>query len=54
MIQRKPASGHPPQRWYGRRDDGLMVGCVNLMQALELLFQLIRKGFDGVITLTLS
>jgi xylose isomerase len=34
---------------YGRRDDGLMVGTVNLMQTLELLFQLIRKGFDGVI-----
>jgi L-rhamnose isomerase len=34
---------------YGRRDDGLMVGSVNLMQTLELLFQLIRKGFDGVI-----
>jgi sugar phosphate isomerase/epimerase len=34
---------------YGRRDDGLMVGAVNLMQTLELLFQLIRKGFDGVI-----
>jgi xylose isomerase len=27
----------------------LMVGAVNLMQTLELLFQLIRKGFDGVI-----
>ena len=34
---------------YGRRDDGLMVGAVNLVQTLELLFQLIRKGFDGVI-----
>ena len=34
---------------YGRRDDGLMVGTVNLVQTLELLFQLIRKGFDGVI-----
>ena len=34
---------------YGRRDDGLMVGSVNLVQTLELLFQLIRKGFDGVI-----
>jgi sugar phosphate isomerase/epimerase len=34
---------------YGRRDDGLMVGTVNLMQTLELLFQVIRKGFDGVI-----
>jgi len=34
---------------YGRRDDGLMVGTVNFMQTLELLFQLIRKGFDGVI-----
>jgi xylose isomerase len=34
---------------YGRRDDGLMVGTVNLVQTLELLFQLKRKGFDGVI-----
>ena len=34
---------------YGRRDDGLMVGTVNFMQTLEVLFQLIRKGFDGVI-----
>jgi sugar phosphate isomerase/epimerase len=34
---------------YGRRDDGLMLGTVNLVQTLELLFQLIRKGFDGVI-----
>ena len=34
---------------YGRRDDGLMVGTVNFMQTLEVLFQLMRKGFDGVI-----
>ena len=34
---------------YGRRDDGLMVGTVNFMLTLEVLFQLIRKGFDGVI-----
>ena len=34
---------------YGRRDDGLMVGAVNLVQTLELLFQVVRKGFDGVI-----
>jgi xylose isomerase len=34
---------------YGRRDDGLMVGSVNLVQTLELLFQIARKGFDGVI-----
>jgi sugar phosphate isomerase/epimerase len=34
---------------YGRRDDGLMVGTVNLMQTLELLFQLVRKDFNGVI-----
>jgi xylose isomerase len=26
-----------------------MVGTVNFMQTLEVLFQLIRKGFDGVI-----
>jgi xylose isomerase len=34
---------------YGRRDDGLMVGSVSLAQTLELLFQVIQKGFDGVI-----
>jgi xylose isomerase len=34
---------------YGRRDDGLMVGTVNLVQTLELLFQLQRQAFDGVI-----
>ena len=34
---------------YGRRDDGLMVGSVNMVQTLELLFQIIREGFDGVI-----
>jgi xylose isomerase len=34
---------------YGRRDDGLMVGTVNFTQTLEVLFQLIGKGFDGVI-----
>jgi xylose isomerase len=34
---------------YGRRDDGLMAGTVNLVQTLELLFQLSREGFDGVI-----
>jgi xylose isomerase len=34
---------------YGRRDDGLMVGTVNMVQTLELLFQIARKGFDGVI-----
>ena len=34
---------------YGRRDDGLMAGTVNLVQTLELLFQLSRNGFDGVI-----
>jgi xylose isomerase len=34
---------------YGRRDDGLMVGTVNLVQTVELLFQLQRQAFDGVI-----
>jgi xylose isomerase len=34
---------------YGRRDDGLMVGTVNMIQTLELFFQLILNGFDGVI-----
>jgi xylose isomerase len=34
---------------YSRRDDGLMVGTVNMVQTLELLYQVIRKGFDGVI-----
>jgi xylose isomerase len=34
---------------YGRRDDGLMVGTVNLVQTLELLFQIMREGFEGAI-----
>ncbi len=34
---------------YGRRDDGLMAGSVNLVQTLELFYQLVRNGFDGVI-----
>lgn len=34
---------------YGKRDDGLMVGSVHTVQTLELLRQLRRDGFDGVI-----
>ena len=37
---------------YGRRGRTTRIDggvAVNLMQTLELLFQLIRKGFDGVI-----
>ncbi|CAN5801050.1 TIM barrel protein [soil metagenome] len=34
---------------YGRRDDGLMVGAVHTVQTLELLRQLRRDGFAGVI-----
>jgi xylose isomerase len=34
---------------YGRRDDGLMVGTVSLTQTLELLYQVVRTGFDGII-----
>jgi xylose isomerase len=34
---------------YGKRDDGLMVGTVNLQATLELLWQLGRDGYDGPI-----
>lgn len=35
---------------YGRRDDGLMIGSVHLVQILELLYHLVvRMGYDGVI-----
>ncbi|MGV8986928.1 MAG: sugar phosphate isomerase/epimerase family protein [Cypionkella sp.] len=34
---------------YGKRDDGLMVGSVHPMQTLELLVELDRQGYDGVI-----
>jgi xylose isomerase len=50
MIQREShLLGSHLNDGYGRRDDGLMVGTVNMVQTLELLFQIIRKGFDGVI-----
>ena len=34
---------------YGKRDDGLMVGSVHVLQTLELLVELARQGHDGVI-----
>jgi xylose isomerase len=34
---------------YGKRDDGLMVGSVHTVQTIELLRQLQRDGFAGVI-----
>jgi xylose isomerase len=34
---------------YGKRDDGLMVGAVHLRSTLELLHQIRRDGFDGVL-----
>lgn len=34
---------------YGKRDDGLMVGAVHTVQTIELLRQLRRDRFDGVI-----
>ncbi|MDJ0825864.1 MAG: sugar phosphate isomerase/epimerase family protein [Rhodobacter sp.] len=34
---------------YGKRDDGLMVGTVHPIQTLELLVELTRIGYDGVI-----
>lgn len=34
---------------YGKRDDGLMVGSVNLQATLELIWQLDRDGYDGPI-----
>lgn len=34
---------------HGKRDDGLMVGSVHLLATLELLWQLDRDGWDGVL-----
>ena len=34
---------------YGKRDDGLMVGTVNLKATLELLWQVRRDGYTGPI-----
>ena len=34
---------------YGKRDDGLMAGTVHPVQTVELLWQLDRIGYDGVI-----
>ncbi|SOE97343.1 xylose isomerase [Burkholderia sp. D7] len=34
---------------YGHRDDGMMVGSVHTIQTIELLTQLVRDGYDGVI-----
>lgn len=34
---------------HGQHDDGLMVGSIHTTQTLELLFQLIRENYQGVI-----
>jgi len=34
---------------YGKRDDGLMVGAVHAVQTVELLVELNRVGYDGII-----
>lgn len=34
---------------YGRRDDGLMVGTVHMMQTIEMLHRIRHDGYDGVI-----
>ncbi|NSX56648.1 sugar phosphate isomerase/epimerase family protein [Parasulfitobacter algicola] len=34
---------------YGKRDDGLMAGTVHPIQTVELLVEMIRQGYDGVI-----
>jgi xylose isomerase len=34
---------------YAKRDDGLMVGAVHTLQTVELLRQIRRDGYDGVI-----
>jgi len=34
---------------YGKRDDGLMVGTVHPVQTVELLVEMRRQGYDGVI-----
>jgi len=34
---------------YGKRDDGLMAGTVHPVQTVELLVEMRRQGYDGVI-----
>ncbi len=34
---------------YAKRDDGLMPGAVHLQQTLELLVEIGRTGYDGVL-----
>jgi xylose isomerase len=34
---------------YGKRDDGLMVGAIHTVQTIELLRQIRRDGYEGVI-----
>jgi L-rhamnose isomerase len=34
---------------YGKRDDGLMAGTVHPVQTVELLVEMLRQGYDGVI-----
>lgn len=34
---------------YAKRDDGLMVGAVHVLQTIELLRQIRRDGYDGVL-----
>ena len=34
---------------YGKRDDGLMVGSVHQLATVELLYQVYKDGYDGVI-----
>ncbi|MEL6206917.1 MAG: TIM barrel protein [Pseudomonadota bacterium] len=34
---------------YGKRDDGLMAGSVHPVQTVELLVEMLRQGYDGVI-----
>ncbi len=34
---------------YGKRDDGLMAGTVHPIQTVELMVEMLRQGYDGVI-----
>ena len=34
---------------YSKRDDGLMVGSVHQLATMELLYQVYKDGYDGVI-----
>jgi len=48
-IQKHLLSGVHLNDGYGKLDDGLMVGSVNLMPTVELIYYLIKANFDGMV-----